>query len=195
MPGAIVFSDPRIGVRFAIDDRFVPGPAMDPSPELEQYQVRSAYLACRDTEGRQYVLSMSSVAVEQAPTREELQDRLPAQNEYNAGLAAGRGWLLNTPAEIVTVDGRPVTRNEFVRAGTHPDDRATEDADEDASGHVQACTVFLEGRTISLMLGVHPPGDLDEAGEASHLSTRAHCRRCGRAPYLVWKRATGQAAQ
>jgi hypothetical protein len=96
-------------------------------------------------------------------TREELEARLPAQNAYNADLGAERGWLLNTPAEIVTLAGRPATRNEFVTAGTHPDDRATEDEDEDASGHVQACAIFLEGRTVSLMLGVHPPADLDAA--------------------------------
>ena len=85
----------------------------------------------------------------------------PERVQHRTGVE--RGWLLNTPATIVTVAGRPATRNEFVTAGTHPDDHVTEEADEDASGHVQACTIFLDGRTVSLMLGVHPPGDLDEA--------------------------------
>jgi hypothetical protein len=163
MTGTFIFAEARIGVRFAIDDRFVPGPAMEPSPDIGFSDVRSAYLGFADEEGRQYILSISTVAVPHALTQEELQARLPAQNAYNAELATERGWLLATPGEIVTVAGRPATRNEFVTAGTHPDDRATEEEDEDASGHVQACAIFLEGRTVSLMLGVHPPGDLDEA--------------------------------
>jgi hypothetical protein len=163
MTGTFIFSDSAIGVRFAIDDRFVAGPPMEPSSDPGLGDVRSAYLGFSDEEGRQYILSISSVVVPYTMTHEELEDRLPAQNLYNDELAAERGWLLNTPAEIVTLAGRPATRNEFVTAGTHPDDRATLDEDEDASGHVQACAVFLEGRTVSLMLGVHPPGDLDEA--------------------------------
>jgi hypothetical protein len=163
MTGTFVFAEPRIGVRFAIDDRFVAGPAMEPSPDTDFGDARSAYLGFADEEGRQYIVSISSAAVPYVLTREDLEARLPAQNAYNAELAAERDWPLSTPAEIVTAAGRPATRNEFVTAGTHPDDRATEDEDEDASGHVQACAVFLDGRTVSLMLGVHPPGDLDEA--------------------------------
>ena len=163
MNGTLVFHDPALGVRFAIDDRFVPGPAMEPSPGVGFGDVRSAYLGFADEAGRRYIFSISSVAVSHTMTREGLEARLPAQNAYNADLAAERGWSLNTPAEIVTVAGRPAIRNEFVTAGTHPDDRATDDEDEDASGHIQACAVFLEGRTVSLTLGVHPPGDLDEA--------------------------------
>jgi hypothetical protein len=163
MSRTLVFHDPALGVRFAMDDRFVPGPAMESSPGVGFGDVRSAYLGFRDAGGRQYVLSVSTVGSEHTPTREELEARLPAQNAHDAALAAERGWLLSTPAEIGTVAGRPATRNEFVTAGTHPDDRATDDEDEDASGHVQACAVFPEGRTVSLMLGVYPPGDLDEA--------------------------------
>lgn len=125
--------------------------------------MRSAYLGFADEEGRQYIVSISSVAVPYVLAREDLEARLPAQNAYNAELAAERDWLLSTPAEIITAAGRPATRNEFVTTGTHPDDHVTEEKGEDASGHVQACAVFLEGRTVSLMLGVHPPGDLDEA--------------------------------
>jgi hypothetical protein len=161
--GTFVFAEPRIGVRFAIDDRFVAGPPMEPSSDPGLGDVRSAYLGFADEAGWQYILSISSVVVPHTMTRDELEVRLPAQNDYNAELAAERGWLLNTPAEIITVAGRPATRNEFVTAGTHPGDRATEDEDEDASGHVQACAIFLDGRTVSLMLGAHPPADLDEA--------------------------------
>jgi hypothetical protein len=163
MTGTFVFSDPRIGVRFSADDRFVAGPAMQPSLDIGFSDVRSAYLGFADEEGRQYILSISTVAVPYTMTQEGLEARLPAQNAYNAEVATERGWLLTTPLEIVTVAGRPATRNEFVTAGTHSDDRATDDEDEDASGHVQACAVFLEGRTVSVTLGVHPPGDLDEA--------------------------------
>jgi hypothetical protein len=163
MTGTFIFAEPRVGVRFAMDDRFVPGPEMEAAPDLGFGDVRSAYLGFAGEEGRQYILSISTVAVPYTMSHEELEARLPAQNAYNAELATERGWLFTTPVEIVTVAGRPAIRNEFVSAGTHPDDRATEDEDEDASGHVQACAVFLEGRTISLMLGVHPPGDLDEA--------------------------------
>ena len=159
----LVFDDSALGVRFAVDDRFVAGPPMDPSSDPGLGDVRSAYLGFSDEAGRQYILSISSVAVPHALTQEELQARLPAQNAYNAELAAERGWSLNTPAQIVTVADRPATRNEFVTAGTHPDDGATDDEDENAPGHVQACAVFLEGCTVSVTLGVHPPGDLDEA--------------------------------
>lgn len=163
MPGTFVFSDPAIGVRFSLDDRFVAGPAMEPSSDAGLGDIRSVYLAFTEEAGRQYILSLSSVRVPYPMTAEELEARLPAQNEYNTGLAVERGWLLNTPATIVTVAGRPATRNEFVTAAIHPDDHVTEEADEEASGHVQACTIFLDGCTVSLMLGVHPPGDLDEA--------------------------------
>jgi hypothetical protein len=163
MTGTFVFAEPRIGVRFALDDRFVAGPAMEPSSDAGLGDVCSAYLAFAEEGGRQYILSLSSVQASHTTTREDLEARLPTQNAHNAELAVERGWLLNTPAEIVAVAGWPATRNEFVTAGTHADDRATEDKDEDASGHVQACAVFLEDRTVSLMLGVHPPGDLDEA--------------------------------
>ena len=159
----LVFDDSALGGGFTIDDRFVAGPAMDPSSDPGLGDVRSTCLGFADEAGRQYILSVSLVAVLRALTRQELEARLPAQNAYNAELAAERGWSLNTPAEIVTVAGRPAIRNEFVTAGTHPDDRATDDEDEDASGHIQACAVFLDGRTVSLTLGVHPPGDLDEA--------------------------------
>lgn len=163
MNGAFVFADPQIGVRFSADDRFVVGPAMAPTQDAGLGDFRSAYLAFTAEGGRQYVLSISSVAVSHSMTLEEREARLPAQNAHNAELAAGRDWLLSTPVEIGTVAGRPATRNEFVTAGTHPDDRATDDEDEDASGHVQARAVFPEGRTVSLTLGVYPPGDLDEA--------------------------------
>jgi hypothetical protein len=161
--GTFVFEDADAGVRFTVDGRFVPGPKAAPSADLGLDLVRSAYLAFTDEEGRQYVLSVSSLPVEHGPTREELEDLAARQNGYNAALAAERGWTVHEVGRVATLGGTLARYNEFVTPGTHPDDRETVAGDEDASSHVQAWTVFPPGRAVSLMLGVHPPGDLDEA--------------------------------
>jgi hypothetical protein len=162
-PDTFIFEDADVGVRFAVDARFVPGPGSTPTPGLGLDHVRTAYLAFTDHEGHQYVLSVTSVAVGYEMTRERLDELLALQNESTAQMAAERGWTVCEPGRATTLGGRLARRNEFVTPGTHPDDREMVAADEDAASHVQAWTAFVPGRAVSLMLGVHPPADLNEA--------------------------------
>lgn len=163
MAETFTFSDPDVGMRFTIENRFVPGPKAEPTAQILIGRVASAYLAAAEEDDRMAILSLSSVEVDGEMTRERLEQGLAVQNAHAAELAGERGWTIHRPYEAVEVAGYPAMRNEFVAqggidAGGDPTDEETHPA-----GHVQACTVYLEGHTLSIMLGVHPPGDLERA--------------------------------
>jgi hypothetical protein len=169
--GTFLYENPELGVRFEVDDRFVPGPGTDVSSGLPS-EVRTAYLAWGDGEDRQWVLSISFVDPCPEMTPEELAGRIPVHNRAWAETAAERRWTVHREWEMTAVDGRLAMRNEYVSPGTHPDDNASADPADTTASHVQGWVVYVGPRTYQITLGVHPPGDLEAARAVMDLVMR-----------------------
>ena len=160
--GTFLYENPELGVRFEVDDRFAPGPGTDVSSG-QSSEVRSAYLAWGDGEGRQWVLSISFVEPCPVMTREELAERIPVHNQAWADMAEERGWTVHREWEMATVGGHPAMRDEYVSPATHPDDNVSADPEDAIASHLQGWVVYVGPRTYQITLGVHPPGDLEAA--------------------------------
>lgn len=163
---SFLYENADLGARFEIDADFEPGPATDASQRLWPGgngipEVRTAYLARADSEGRQAVLSVSYVDPTPAMTPEQLSEQLPIHNRQAAEMAEERGWTILRRWQATVVGGHMAMRDEYVTPGTHPDDSASGDPDETTASHVQGCVVYHGTRTYQLLLGVHPPGDLE----------------------------------
>jgi hypothetical protein len=161
-----LYENAELGVRFEIDADFKPGPATDASPPLRSGgngapEVRTAYLSRTDGEGRQAVLSISRVDPTPAMTPEQLSRQLPIHNRQAAAMAKEREWTILRRWQATVVGGHMAMRDEYVTPGTHPDDSASADPEETTASHVQGCVVYAGTRTYQLLLGVHPPGDLE----------------------------------
>jgi hypothetical protein len=162
MDETFVFADDDVGVRFTIESRFVAGPKVAPS-EIFLGRVASAYLAAVEDDDRTAILSLSSVEVDYEMTRAQLDEAVAGVVAYTAGLAEQRGWTIYRPHEACEVAGHLAMRNEFAAKGGIDENGEPADEETHPAGHIQSCTVYLEGRNLSIMLGVHPPGDLDRA--------------------------------
>lgn len=163
---SFLYENAELGVRFEIDADFKPGPAADVSQRLRSGgngapELRTAYLARTDGEGRQAVLSVSCVDPTPSMTPAQLSEQLPIHNRQAAEMAEQRGWTILRRWQATIVGGHIAMRNEYVTPGTHPDDGATGDPEETNESHVQGCVVYIGTRTYQLLLGTHPPGDID----------------------------------
>jgi hypothetical protein len=161
-----LYENAELAVRFEIDADFEPGPATDvsqrpPSGGNGVTEVRTAYLARADSGGRQAVLSISRVDPTPAMTPEQLSEQLPIHNRRAAEMAEERGWTILRRWQATVVGGHMAMRDEYVTPGTHPDDSASGDPEDATASHVQGCVVYHGTRTYQLLLGVHPPGDIE----------------------------------
>jgi len=171
-----LYSNSDLGVRFVIDDSFADGPPLVASHDLPD-NVRSAYLAARHAEGGQAVLSISRVEVGYDTSPQELAEQLVIHNRYAAHTAEQQGWTIHSPWKATTLAGFPAMRCDYVvprpadaqaaaGRGSAGEGGATGSAvatgGDSTPGHVQAWVAYVGGQTLQLMLGVDPPGDLDE---------------------------------
>jgi len=179
---AYLYENDELGVRFEIDGRFAPGPRLEAPDDLAG-DVRSAYLATAVPEGAQAVLSISRVEVGYEMSPQELAEQLVIHNRYAALTAQREGWTIHRPWEPTTVGGHLAMRDDYVVPDA-PSDGAEADAGDSgrsggaaagddirgeeatgprdqSPGHMQGYIVYVGGCTYQLILGVHPPGDLD----------------------------------
>jgi len=188
--GRRVYSNTELGVRFEIDDSFVPGPRLElPAgvPAGMPGDVRSAYLATRDPAGAQAVLSITRVEVGYDTSPHELAEHLLIHNRYAAHTAEQNGWTIHAPWRAALLDGHPAMHCDYVvperdgaaAAGAAaasdaaasvpgetggppptPDSPLAAPAQDSTAGHVQAWVAYAGHQTLQLMLSVDPPGDL-----------------------------------
>ena len=178
--GLRVYSNAELGVRFEIDDSFVPGPGLE-LPAGMPGDVRSAYLATRDLAGAQAVLSITRVEVGYDTSPQELAEHLLLHNRYAAHTAEQNGWTIHAPWRAALLGGHPAMHCDYVvpdRAGAAgagdaagvpgeaggppptPDSPLAAPAQDSTAGHVQAWVAYAGHQTLQLMLSVDPPGDL-----------------------------------
>jgi hypothetical protein len=172
------YENAELGLRFEIDARFQPGPRLQlPADSPHLGRVRSAYLAAHGASGGQAVFSIAWVEVGYDMSPQELAEQMIIHNRYAALTAEQQGWTIHRPWQATTVGGHLAMRNDYVAPASSlgPDDdaasgqageRATDPAggngqSESAPGHVQGYVVYVARRTYQIMLGVHPPGNLD----------------------------------
>ena len=178
--GLRVYSNTELGVRFEIDDSFVPGPRLK-LPAGMPGDVRSAYLATRDPGGAQAVLSITRVEVGYDTSPQELAEHLLIHNRYAAHTAEQNGWTIHAPWRAALLGGHPAMHCDYVvpdrvcavgandaasvpgEAGgppPTPDSPLTAPTQDSTAGHVQAWVAYAGHQTLQLMLSVDPPGDL-----------------------------------
>jgi hypothetical protein len=178
--GLRVYSNTELGVRFEIDDSFVPGPSLE-LPAGTPGDVRSAYLATRDPAGAQAVLSITRVEVGYDTSPQELAEHLLIHNRYAAHTAEQNGWTIHAPWRAALLGGHPAMHCDYVvpdRDGVvatgdaasipgeaggpppTPDSPLTAPTQDSTAGHVQAWVAYAGHQTLQLMLSVDPPGDL-----------------------------------
>ena len=178
--GLRVYGNTELGVRFEIDDSFVPGPRLD-LPVGMPGDVRSAYLATRDPGGAQAVLSITRVEVGYDTSPQELAEHLLIHNRYAAHTAEQNGWTIHAPWRAALLSGHPAMHCDYVvpdRDGAvatgdaasipgeaggpppTPDSPLTAPTQDSTAGHVQAWVAYAGHQTLQLMLSVDPPGDL-----------------------------------
>ena len=178
--GLRVYSNTELGVRFEIDDSFVPGPRLK-LPAGMPGDVRSAYLATRDPGGAQAVLSITRVEVGYDTSPQELAEHLLIHNRYAAHTAEQNGWTIHAPWRAALLGGHPAMHCDYVvpdRAGAvgandaasvpgeaggpppTPDSPLAAPTQGSTAGHVQAWVAYAGHQTLQLMLSVDPPGDL-----------------------------------
>jgi hypothetical protein len=188
--GLRVYSNPELGVRFEIDDSFVPGPRLE-LPAGTPGDVRSAYLATHDPGGAQAVLSITRVEVGYDTSPQELAEHLLIHNRYAAHTAEQNGWTIHAPWKAALLGGHPAMHCDYVvpdRAGDvaaggaaagdvvagdaasvageaggpppTPDLPLAAPTQDSTAGHVQAWVAYAGHQTLQLMLSVDPPGDL-----------------------------------
>ena len=117
--GLRVYSNAELGVRFEIDDSFVPGPGLE-LPAGMPGDVKSAYLATRDPGGAQAVLSIARVEVGYDTSPQELAEHLVIHNRYAAHTAEQNGWTIHAPWRAAVLGGHPAMHCDYVvpdRAG------------------------------------------------------------------------------
>jgi len=175
---AFVYENDELGVRFEIDAHFQPGPRLQlPLDSPHAGRVRSAYLAAHGASGGQAVLSVSAVEVGYDMSPQELADQLVIHNRYAALTAEQHGWVIHRPWQATTVGGYLAMRNDYVAPASSlelddagapdrtppraPDPAGGDGQSESAPGHVQGYVVYVARRTYQILLGVHPPGNLD----------------------------------
>jgi len=159
-----LYSNAELGVRFAIDDSFADGPPLAASPDPPG-NVRSAYLAARDAEGGQAILSISRVEVGYDTSPQELAEQLVIHNRFAAHTAEQQGWTIHSPWKATTLAGYPAMWCDYVVPQSTGEAGAPGSAStggDSTPGHVQAWVAYVGGQTLQLMLGVNPPGDLTE---------------------------------
>jgi hypothetical protein len=178
--GLRVYSNTQLGVRFEIDDSFVPGPSLE-LPAGTSGDVRSAYLATRDPAGAQAVLSITRVEVGYDTSPQELAEHLLIHNRYAAHTAEQNGWTIHAPWRVSLLGGHPAMHCDYVvpdrdgavAAGAAasapgeadgppptPDSPLAAPTEDSTAGHVQAWVAYAGHQTLQLMLSVDPPGDL-----------------------------------
>ena len=178
--GLRVYSNTELGVRFEIDDSFVPGPRLE-LPAGTPGDVRSAYLATHDPGGAQAVLSITRVEVGYDTSPQELAEHLLIHNRYAAHTAEQNGWTIHAPWRAALLGGHPAMHCDYVvpdRDGAvatgdaasipgeaggpppTPDSPLTAPTQDSTAGHVQAWVAYAGHQTLQLMLSVDPPGDL-----------------------------------
>jgi len=178
--GLRVYSNPELGVRFEIDDSFVPGPRTE-SPAGMPGDVRSAYLATHDPGGAQAVLSITRVEVGYDTSPQEFAEHLLIHNRYVAHTAEQNGWTIHAPWKAALLGGHPAMHCDYVvpdRDGAvgagaaasapveaggpppTPDSPLAAPTHDSTAGHVQAWVAYAGLQTLQLMFSVDPPGDL-----------------------------------
>ena len=178
--GLRVYTNTELGVRFEIDDSFVPGPRLEP-PAGMPGDVRSAYLATRDPGGAQAVLSITRVEAGYDTSPQELAEHLLIHNRYAAHTAEQNGWTIHAPWRAALLGGHPAMHCDYVVPGRPgavgagdaasaageaagppptPDLPLAAPTQHSTAGHVQAWAAYAGRQTLQLMLSVDPPGDL-----------------------------------
>ena len=142
--GLRVYGNTELGVRFEIDDSFVPGPRLElPAgvPAGMPGDVRSAYLATRDPAGAQAVLSITRVEVGYDTSPHELAEHLLIHNRYAAHTAEQNGWTIHAPWRAALLGGYPAMHCDYVvpeRDGAAATGAAVTDASAPGAGATRA---------------------------------------------------------
>jgi hypothetical protein len=166
--GLRLYSNTELGVRFEIDDSFVPGPRLE-SPAEVPGDVRSAYLAARGPGGAQAVLSITRLEVGYDTSPQELAEHLLIHNRYAAHTAEQNGWTIHAPWRAALLSGYPAMHCDYVVPDSaaapgvsppRPDSPLAAPGESSSAGHVQAWVAYAGRQTIQLTLAVDPPGDL-----------------------------------
>ncbi len=168
-----VFVSRELGVRFAVDDSFVDGPALDPPPDLPG-NVKSVRLTARGPGGERAVLSVSRVEAGYETLPHELAEQLVIHNRYIAHTAERNGWTIHSPWKAAMLAGCPAMHCDYFvppaagatelpprgQGGGSESPPALPGGEPALPGHVQVWVAYAGLQTFQVTLGVDPPGDL-----------------------------------